>query len=206
MKNKFLALVLLAIASVFVNINSASAVCPSPLSWDYPNIPYNGEFTRTMPANAAGCVITYKYCWRTTPGYYDYVITDITYSGACGPYYNDVKALLDAIAVDLVQVDPWGAVGSIPPCPTLSPSVWRQGAPSCYAEYWDPWTLEGSAIPCVEYSDASYCWFSYQYCWKYNPTTGKNELEPHVVAQGTSNNPCSGTGGPYDTPCNYICD
>lgn len=43
---KYFATILIA---MLVLSFDAFADCPTPLSWDYPGFPYNGEFTQSVP-------------------------------------------------------------------------------------------------------------------------------------------------------------
>ncbi len=125
------------------------AGCPTPLSWDFPGVPYIGENSRTIPLSLNPlCILHYKYCYRTTPLFCDFAITEVSLEGDCEQFKN-IDTLIKYASRDLIaNENPWQKE-EIPECPKYTRFYYRQSTAACFTDfYWDPVTLQWTSIPC----------------------------------------------------------
>lgn len=180
------------------------AVCPTPLSWDYPTYSYNGEFSATVTLSYnPSCILRYTYCWRTTPCCFDFAITKVSLEGDCDNFKN-VDTLIKYATRDLVaNKNPWRT--TIPECPEQSSGFWRQSTAACFSDfYWDPVTLQWVSVPCGDDGQERYCWSYYQYCWTY--VNEMKYLQETLVERMFGGPPCpTTTGTASGLGCNQRC-
>lgn len=175
---------------------------PTPLSWDYPYIPYNGEYSASVVLTYTPlCILHYKYCYRTTPCCYDFAITEVSLEGDCNQFKN-TDTLIKYASRDLISnVNPWGGV--IPECPEQSSRHWRQSTATCFTDfYWDPVTLRWTSVPCDRDGQERWCWIYYQYCWYWN--NNQRYLRETIIEFNMGGPPCP-KFDPYGRRCNQKC-
>lgn len=198
MKKYFLTILLTIIVLSF----EAFSACPTPLSWDYPQYPYIGENTESVPLSINPlCILHYKYCYRTTPGYYDFAVTEVSLEGDCNQFTN-VDTLVKYAARDIVaNKNPWFAV--IPACPEISAKFWRQSTAACFTEFWwDVQTLRWISVSCDSDGQERWCWTYYQYCWYWE--NGNKYLRETIVNRNMGGPSCP-TITTYGKQCNQRC-
>lgn len=183
-------ILLIAIFAVLSNISlfGQEVTCPTPKSWDYPDYPYNGVFTSSVILSInPDCILHYKYCWRTTPGYFDFAICEVALEGDCEGY-KSVDTLIKYAATDLItNIRPWG--NEVKECPDNSSTYWRQSTAACFSDfYWNPKTLKWTSYPCDNDGRERWCWTYYKYCWKW--VNGERVLEETIVQRSQGGATC----------------
>ncbi len=199
MKHHFI----LIISFIFLYSVGAKSACPTPLSYDFPLVPYNGEFTQSIPLSTSPlCVLHYKYCWRATTAFYDFAITEVSLEGECDQF-KDIDTLIKYASRDLIaNRNPWGA-NQIPECPVYSNAFYRQSTAACFSDfYWDPLTLRWTSIPCDNDGLERWCWTIYQYCWEY--INNEQYLRENIISFSMGGPPCP-SFNPWGLGCNQRC-
>ncbi len=190
------------IAFVFIALSNLNAACPIPLSWDYPNVPFIGENNAsTLLSFNPKCVLHYKYCFRETPAYYDFAITEVRLEGDCAQFKN-IDTLIKYATRDLItNKNPWGV--KIPECPEISNKFWRQSTAACFTDFfWDPVTLQWVSYPCGDDGQERWCWTYYQYCWKWE---GPNKYLQETIVNRQQGGPACPGETSYGMKCNQRC-
>lgn len=193
---------LLGLLMSLFSVNFVYSECPTPLSWDFYEVPFNGEYTEQVVLSVNPlCILHYTYCWRTTELYYDFAITEVSLEGECDQFKN-LDTLIKYASRDLVSNhNPWGS--TIPECPNLSPKHWRMSTAACFSDfYWDPITLMWTSIPCGDDGQERWCWSYYQYCWYWE--NGQQFLRGIEVERVFGGAPCP-TNTSYGLGCNQRC-
>ncbi len=108
-KKSLLITLVLLIANISL-LAQPQATCPTPLSWDFPNVPYKGVYEATVVLSLfPPCKLTYKYCWRTTPAFYDFAICEVSLEGSGCNESTPIDSLIRYASRDLItNINPWG--------------------------------------------------------------------------------------------------
>lgn len=186
---------------IFFSYNSKAA-CPTPLSWDFPDVPFVGEETRQVVLSINPlCVLHYKYCWRETALFNDFAITEVSLEGECDQFKN-LDTLIKYASRDLISnIHPWS--GEIPECPTMSEGYYRMSTAACFTDfYWDPIALMWTSLPCGDDGQERWCWSWYRYCWYVE--NGNQYLHEELDERNFGGPPCP-TQTSYGLGCNQRC-